>query len=68
MKLFNINSLKGRLTLSVVVALIGLLALGAFEIIHLRGQLLEDRKATLKATVDIAMTVVKDIQAQESRG
>ena len=28
MKLFNINSLKGRLTLSVVVALIGLLALG----------------------------------------
>jgi len=68
MKLFNINSLKGRLTLSVVVALIGLLALGAFQIIHLRGQLLEDRKATLKATVDIAMTVVKDIQAQESRG
>ncbi len=68
MELLNIRSLKGRLTLSVVVALIGLLVLGAFEIIHLRGQLLEDRKATLKATVDIALTVVKDIQGQESRG
>jgi len=67
-ELLDMRSLKGRLTLSVIVALIGLLALGAFEIIHLRGQLLADRKATLKATVDIAMTVVKDIQAQESRG
>ena len=68
MKLFDFGSLKGRLTLSVLVALLGLLALGAFEIIHLRGQLLADRKATLQAAVDIALTTVKDLQDQESRG
>jgi methyl-accepting chemotaxis protein len=68
MELLNFGSLKGRLTLSVLVALFGLLVLGAFEIIHLRGQLLEDRKATLQAAVDIALTTVKDFQAQESRG
>ncbi|MBT9522142.1 MAG: methyl-accepting chemotaxis protein, partial [Dechloromonas sp.] len=68
MGLFNFRSLKGRLTLSVLVALIGLIALGAFEIIHLRGQLLADRKATLQAAVDIAVTTVKEFQAKESRG
>ncbi|MBS1159130.1 MAG: methyl-accepting chemotaxis protein [Proteobacteria bacterium] len=64
----NFQSLKGRLALLVLVALLGLLALGTFEIIHLRGQLLEDRKATLQATVDIALTAVKDFHAQETRG
>jgi len=68
MGLFNFHSLKGRLTLSVLVALIGLIALGTFEIVHLRGQLLTDRKATLQAAVDIAMTTVKEFQAKESRG
>ncbi|MFZ2266612.1 MAG: methyl-accepting chemotaxis protein [Azonexus sp.] len=68
MGLFNFQSLKGRLTLSVLVALIGLIVLGTFEIIHLRGQLLADRKATLQAAVDIAVTTVKDFQARESRG
>ncbi|UCV22220.1 methyl-accepting chemotaxis protein [Ferribacterium limneticum] len=68
MGLFNFRSLKGRLTLSVLVALISLIALGAFEIIHLRGQLLADRKTTLQAAVDIAMTTVKEFQAKESRG
>jgi methyl-accepting chemotaxis protein len=68
MGLFNFHSLKGRLTLSVLVALIGLIALGTFEIVHLRGQLLADRKATLQAAVDIAMTTVKEFQAKESRG
>jgi len=68
MGLFNFHSLKGRLTLSVLVALIGLIALGAFEIAHLRGQLLADRKATLQAAVDIAVTTVKEFQAKESRG
>jgi methyl-accepting chemotaxis protein len=68
MGLLNFRSLKGRLTLSVVVALIGLLALGAFQIIHLRGQLLDDRKATLQAAIDIAMTTAKGFQEKESRG
>jgi len=68
MGLFNFHSLKGRLTLSVLVALIGLLALGTFEIVHLRGQLLADRKATLQAAVDIAVTTVKELQARESKG
>lgn len=68
MELFNFRSLKGRLILFVLVALIGLVALGTFEIIHLRGQLLADRKATLQAAVDIAVTTVKEFQAKESRG
>ena len=68
MGLFNFHSLKGRLTLSVLVALIGLVVLGTFEIVHLRGQLLADRKAMLQATVDIAVTTVKEFQAKESRG
>jgi methyl-accepting chemotaxis protein len=68
MGLFNFKSLKGRLTLSVLVALLGLVALGAFQIVHLRGQLLADRKATLQAAVDIAVTTVKEFQGKESRG
>lgn len=68
MGVLNFHSLKGRLTLSVLVALIGLVALGAFEIVHLRGQLLADRKATLQAAIDIAVTTVKELQAKESRG
>jgi methyl-accepting chemotaxis protein len=68
MGLLNFHSLKGRLTLSVLVALIGLVALGTFQIIHLRSQLLADRKATLQAAVDIAMTTVKEFQAKEGRG
>ena len=65
---FQFRSLKGRLTLSVLVALIGLVALGAFEILHLRTQLLADRKATLQAAVDIAVSSVKELQTKESRG
>ncbi len=66
--MFRTSSLKGRLTLSVLVALIGLVLLGAYQIQHLRTQLLEDRKATLQAAVDIAVAVTKDIQAQEAKG
>lgn len=62
------NSLKARLTLSVVIALLGLVVLGAFQVLHLRNQLLDDRKTTLQSAVDIALSVVKDIQAQEARG
>lgn len=68
MGLLNFHSLKGRLTLSVLVALIGLIALGTFQIVHLRGQLLADRKATLQAATDIAISTVKEFQAKESRG
>lgn len=68
MGLLNFHSLKGRLTLSVLVALIGLIALGTFQIVHLRNQLLTDRKATLQAAVDIGMTTIKEFQARETRG
>ncbi|MDD3481597.1 methyl-accepting chemotaxis protein [Azovibrio restrictus] len=66
--MFRTSSLKGRLTLSVLVALIGLVLLGTYQVQHLRTQMLDDRKATLQAAVDIAMTVTKDIQAQEAKG
>jgi len=68
MGIFNLTSLKGRLTLSVTIALLGLLLLGSFQIVHLRNQLLEDRKATLLAAVDIAITTVKGFQAREAKG
>lgn len=68
MGLFKLSGLKARLTLSVLIALIGLLLLGTFQIIHLRNQLLEDRKATLQAAVDIAMNTVKGFHAQEIKG
>ena len=68
MNFLNLGGLKARLTLSVVVALLGLILLGAFQIVHLRSQLLDDRKATLKAAVDIAMSSIKDIQVQETKG
>ena len=68
MKLINFSGLKGRLTLSVLVALLGLLLLGAFQILHLRSQLLDDRKAMLQAAVDIAVNTTKGYYAQESKG
>ena len=68
MRLINFSGLKGRLTLSVLVALLGLLLLGAFQILHLRSQLLEDRKVTLQAAVDIAVNTTKGYYAQESKG
>lgn len=68
MSIFNFRSLKGRLTLSVLIALLGLTLLGCFQIFHLRGQMLEDRKATLLAAVDIAHNTVKGFHARELKG
>jgi len=68
MGVFNFSSMKGRLTLSVLVALLGLILLGTFQILHLRAQLLEDRKATLNAAVDIAVSTIKTFQEQEAKG
>jgi methyl-accepting chemotaxis protein len=66
--MLNFGSLKGRLTLSVICALLGLILLGAFQVVHLRSQLLEDRKTMLRAAIDIALNVTKDLQARESKG
>jgi methyl-accepting chemotaxis protein len=68
MRRIDFSGLKGRLTLSVLVALLGLLLLGAFQILHLRSQLLDDRKAMLQAAVDIAVNTTKGYYAQESKG
>ncbi|HXE40616.1 MAG TPA: methyl-accepting chemotaxis protein [Azonexus sp.] len=68
MKWLNFGSLKGRLTLSVLIALLGLVLLSTFQIIHLRAQLLEDRKATLQVALDLALNVVKDFHAREGKG
>ncbi|NMG49167.1 methyl-accepting chemotaxis protein [Azoarcus communis] len=66
--MFNSMSLKSRLLVSVAIAVIGMLALAAFQISHLRTQLLEDRKATLRAAVDIAASTVADFHARETKG
>ncbi len=68
MGIFSLSSMKGRLTLSVLVALLGLVLLGTFQILHLRAQLLEDRKATLNAAIDIATSTIKAFQEQEAKG
>jgi methyl-accepting chemotaxis protein len=61
-------SLKKRLTLSVIVALIGMILLGSYQIIHLRSQMLDDRKQTLIAAVDIAYSIAADFQARATKG
>lgn len=61
-------SLKGRLTISVLVALLGLILLGAFQVVHLRQQLFDDRKTTLRAAIDMAMNTVKGFQDREMTG
>ena len=43
--MFKTMSLKGRLTVSLLVTLIGLIVLGTFQALHLKQQLLADRKA-----------------------
>ncbi len=62
------NSLKGRLALSVLVAMVGLVLLGAYQITHLRSQMLEDRKEALHVAVDVAVTTIQGFQDQESKG
>jgi len=66
--MFEKLGLRGRLIVLVGVALAGLVCLAGVQVIHLRGQMLEDRKATLHAAVDMAMSVVKDMQAREQKG
>lgn len=61
-------SLKLRLGLLVLVALVGLILLGSIQVVHLRTQLLDDRKTTLQSAVDIALSTVKGFQAAEAKG
>ncbi|MBS0319772.1 MAG: methyl-accepting chemotaxis protein [Proteobacteria bacterium] len=64
----DFSSLKARLTLSVVVALVGLTLLGGYLVLHSRQQLLKDRKATLQAAVDIALTTAQGFYDLEKAG
>ena len=66
--MFNFRSLKGRLVLSVLVALLGLFSLAAYQVVHLRHQLLEDRKTTLQAAINLATSTVTGFQEQEAKG
>ena len=68
MGILSFSSLKGKLALTVLIAMLGLLALGSFQIIHLRNQLLQDRKDTLRGAVDIAVSTVAGFQEQEKKG
>lgn len=68
MTVLNFRGLKGRLVLSVVVAMTGLVLLGAFQIFHLRDQLLADRREMLKAAVDIAASTTQGFYDQEKKG
>ncbi|GAB2180246.1 methyl-accepting chemotaxis protein [Denitratisoma sp. agr-D3] len=61
-------TLRRRLALSVLISLVGLLLLGFFQVNHLRQQLLEDRKVTLRAAVDVALSTIKGFQEREAKG
>ena len=62
------SNLKFRLAILVVTALAGLILLGTIQAVHLRNQMLEDRKQTLVAAVDLAVTTAKSFQSQEAKG
>ena len=64
----GLTSLKGRLALSVLVSVCGLILLGSYQIVHLRHQLLEDRRETLRVAVDIAGTTLQSFQDKERSG
>ncbi|THF62305.1 methyl-accepting chemotaxis protein [Pseudothauera nasutitermitis] len=66
--MFRNLGLRGRLLILVAVALAGLAGLASVQALHLRTQLIDDRKATLVATIDLAMSTVKSFQAREDRG
>ena len=66
--MFMSMSLRARLLVSVLIAMLGMLALAVFQISHLRAQLLEDRKATLIAAINIAETAVTGFHERELRG
>jgi len=61
-------SLKTRLLVLVVVSLAGMVALAVLQVTHLRGQLLEDRKVTLKSAIEIAASTVAGFQAKVAKG
>ena len=62
------NSLKLRLAALVLAALAGLLLLGAIQAYNLRTQMMDDRKQTLVAAVELAITTAKAFQGQEAKG
>ena len=64
----DFSSLKVRLMLTIIVALIGLILLGGYQVLHLREQMLYDRKEMLRAAVDIAVSTVQSYYDQEKSG
>jgi len=66
--MFRNMGLKGRLLVLVAIALVGLVGLAGVQALHLRSQLMDDRKATLKASMDLAVSTVKSFQAREAKG
>lgn len=65
---FQIGSLKKRLLLITVVAVLGMLVLAGIQAFYLRGQLLEDRQTTLRSAVNLAMSAVQGLQQQAEKG
>jgi methyl-accepting chemotaxis protein len=62
------GNLKTKLILLVLLAMVGLVALGVLQTLHLRDQIMEERKTTLRTAVDIAQSTVAGYQAREVRG
>ena len=64
----NTGGLKFRLGILVFAALAGLALLGSIQAFHLRTQMMNDRKQTLVAAVDLAVSTAKSFQKLESQG
>jgi methyl-accepting chemotaxis protein len=57
-----------RMRLSIAVALVGMLILGATALTHLRSTMLEDRKAMTRNVVEVAIGVLSHYQKQSAAG
>lgn len=66
--MFKSMTLRNRLVLTVLVAMLGMLALASFQLFHLRAQMLEDRKVMLRAAIDSAVSAVAGFEAREKQG
>ena len=62
------GGLKFRLAMLVCAALAGLVLLGTIQAFHLRSQMMEGRKQTLVAAVDLAMSTAKSFYKLETQG
>ena len=66
--MFDKIGFRGRLIVLVVVALAGMISLSVIDVLHLRGQMMEDRKAVLRSAVQLATSTAADLHERARKG